>query len=1017
VERILRAFSELRTASAAQISRSYHLLAPEGTSMSAPLGQGRLRLSITILGWLCLSGATLPGAATPQPAPTAGVVLDGQTLQPLSDVVVTAGGVSAVTDRAGRFRLDNVSGSELELVARRIGYRPISQRVRVGDQAIRINMAATAINLEEVIVTGTPGATERRALSNSVSTVDVSSASEIAPTRSVTDLLQGRAAGVVAIQPGGVVGGGPRIKVRGVASLSLTDQPLLYVDGIRVDNTTASGPVGRSVAIVSRLNDFNPEDIESMEIVKGPSAATLYGTEAANGVIQIITKRGRRGPRAAWDVITTQGASWFANPAERIGPSWATNPAGQPFSLNFVEREEAAGRSPFRTGHSQTYGLNVSGGTDALQYFLSGNFEQQEGIDPTNDMRRTGGRLNLTTAPMPSLRVTANVGYLTGLTNFPADGGFGGPVWSLIHGRPLLADSPSGGWTFGAPRDWQEAFFFSQGLDRVTGGLQLEHRPTGWLSQRLNLGIDRISENNINLIPRMNDRLLAVFGGGLGAGSKTIQDRSARTATVDFASTATAQLGSIESQTSVGLQLYRRIESRKTARGDAFPTGGLEALSSTARTSVSEDGVINNTTVGTFLQQQLSWQRRLFLTAGIRADDNSAFGSDFNAAVYPKIGLAWVVSDEPFGPSNLFNTLRLRASYGQSGQQPAAFAALRRYLPTTGGDGNPAVTPSAVGNPDLKPERGVELEAGFELGLLNERVGVDFTWYHKTTRDAIVAQELAPSAGFPGTRLANLGKIRNRGFELQVSTLLIESRPAALELLANIAHNNDEVLEVGNPNGFISLGNLRHQVGYPIASWFGPKIISADLNATGQAINVLCDNGSGGGVACASAPAVFHQRSLPTTTGSLAPTLTLFNRLRLTAMVEVSRGRWMIDGDMSGRCAESSTCRQLHEESAFTTSEVAGAQTRSSLNYALSDASYTKLREVSANYTLPEGWVRSLGAARGSVTLSAYNVATWTNFTGIDPETSISVGDVFGATSYGNTPPLTRIVGAVRLSF
>lgn len=236
-----------------------------------------------------------PGAATPQPAPTAGVVLDGQTLQPLSDVVVTAGGVSAVTDRAGRFRLDNVSGSELELVARRIGYRPISQRVRVGDQAIRINMAATAINLEEVIVTGTPGATERRALSNSVSTVDVSGAAEIAPTRSVTDLLQGRAAGVVAIQPGGVVGGGPRVKVRGVASLSLTDQPLLYVDGVRVDNTTASGPVGRSVAIVSRLNDFNPEDIESMEIVKGPSAATLYGTEAANGVIQIITKRGRRG--------------------------------------------------------------------------------------------------------------------------------------------------------------------------------------------------------------------------------------------------------------------------------------------------------------------------------------------------------------------------------------------------------------------------------------------------------------------------------------------------------------------------------------------------------------------------------------------------------------------------------------------------------------------------------------------------------------------------------------------------
>lgn len=406
-----------------------------------------------------------------------------------------------------------------------------------------------------------------------------------------------------------------------------------------------------------------------------------------------------------------------------------------------------------------------------------------------------------------------------------------------------------------------------------------------------------------------------------------------------------------------------------------------------------------------------------FLTAGLRADDNSAFGSDFDAAVYPKVGLAWVVSDEPFGPDKLINTLRLRASYGQSGQQPAAFAALRRYLPTTGGDGNPTVTPSAVGNPDLRPERGVELEAGFEAGLLDDRVGVDFTWYRKTTRDAIVAQELAPSAGFPGTRLANLGMIRNRGFELQVRAQLIESRAAALDLMASIARNNDRVLEVGNPNGFIALGNLRHQVGYPVASWFGPKIVSADINASGQAVNVLCDNGSGGTVACASAPAVFHQRSLPTTTGTFAPTLTLLRRLRLSAMVEISRGRWMIDGDMSGRCAESSTCRQLHDPAAFTTPEVAGAQMRSSLNYALSNASYTKLREVSANYSLPERWVRRLEPSGAPFTLSAYNLGTWTDFTGIDPETNIAVMDVFSATSYANTPPLTRIVGAVRLSF
>lgn len=984
--------------------------------MPLPLRQWRLGQLFLLL----LVPTLLPAQAPADQRPaTAGTVVDAQTRKPLPDAVVAVAGsaLTVTTDRSGRFRFEGLSGTEVELTARRIGYRPATRRARVGDEGIELAITPTAINLDELIVTGTPEATERRALSNSIAVVDVGAAVDKAPTRSITDLLSGRAPGVLVQNVGGVVGGGPRIKVRGIASLSLTDQPLLYVDGVRVDNATATGPLGGSVSIVSRINDFNPEDIESMEIVKGPSAATLYGTEAANGVIQIITKRGSRGATPTWDFVTTQGANWFSNPAERIGLAWGLDQGGSPFSVDFTQREIDAGRSPFRTGHAQSYGANVSGGSGLLQYFLSGNHERQQGVDPTNDLHRTSGRLNFTITPSTKFKITANAGYTSGLTNFPTDAGFGGPIWSLQHGRPAEANSPSGGWVFGAPRDWQEAFFFSQGLDRFTGGLQLEHRPASWFTQRVNLGLDRVHEANINLIPRMSDRLRGVFGGGLGAGSKSIQDRATRTSTVDYAGTATATIGAFESQTSVGFQFYRRIEERKTARGDGFPTPGLTALSSTARTSVSEDGLINNTTVGMYVQEQLSWRRRLYLTLGLRGDDNSAFGSEFEAAYYPKAGVAWVLSDEPFWPGSSSDMFRLRASYGQSGQQPTAFAALRRYLPATGGDGNPVVTPSAVGNPDLKPERGVEIEAGFDAGLLDDRLGLEFTWYDKTTRDAIVTQELPPSAGFPGTRLANLGRIRNRGFEFQARAQVITGPNLALELLGTIARNDDKVLEVGGTNDFIAFGRQRHQEGYPVAAFFGRKILSADIGADGTATNLVCDDGQGGAVGCSSAPTVFLQRTLPTTTGSFQPTLTLFSRLRVSAMVEFSRGRWMLDGDLLGRCGESGNCRQFYFPNEYPSSVIAGVQSFDPLNYALSDAGFAKLREVSVNYTLPDRIARLVGATRGSVSLSGYNLATWTSFSGIDPETTISIGNVFGALNYSGTPPLTKIVGAVRLSF
>ena len=235
----------------------------------------------------------------------------------------------AQTDVNGQFRISNLNQSEVTLRVVRIGYRAATQLVRVGSTDVRFVLSPAAITLDEIVVTGTAGEQPRRAVGNAIATIAAADIVATSRIPNVTGLINGRAPGVV-IRPGtGQVGSGPLIRVRGVSSFSLGTQPLIYVDGIRVDNTVTSGPnvqgtaglLSESGGTISRLNDFRPEDIERVEIIRGPAAATLYGTEASNGVIQIFTKKGRAG-EARFGVTMRQGTSWFMDAENGIPKNW-----------------------------------------------------------------------------------------------------------------------------------------------------------------------------------------------------------------------------------------------------------------------------------------------------------------------------------------------------------------------------------------------------------------------------------------------------------------------------------------------------------------------------------------------------------------------------------------------------------------------------------------------------------------------------------------------------------------------
>jgi hypothetical protein len=408
----------------------------------------------------------------------------------------------------------------------------------------------------------------------------------------------------------------------------------------------------------------------------------------------------------------------------------------------------------------------------------------------------------------------------------------------------------------------------------------------------------------------------------------------------------------------------------------------------------------------------------------VRVDNNSSFGSDFKWVTYPKASASWVVSDEPFWKwSDRVNALRLRAAYGAAGRQPTAFSALQTFLPVQGPNGTNAVTPSTLGNADLRPERGTETELGFEAGLFN-RLSVDFTHYNKTTQNEIVQQPVAPSSGFSGSQLVNLGKVTNNGIELEARLQAIERRNFSWEVTGNLTTIHNEI-KSNITNAIASTGQY-NIVGYPIGGLWTRRVVSADRDGTTNLpINVLCDGGAGKApVACASAPFVYVGNPTPTKTFSLGNTLMFGKSLRLYALVDGRRGNTIWNQNEEIRCdglAGAPLCRANYYPLEYSPTYLADAALSAAINGNLDafmeDGSFVKLRELSATYFIP---TRFLRVTNPSITFAARELHTWTNYRGIDPEGAAqSTTSNNGATAIdqGVIPPLTRFLVTFNFSW
>lgn len=991
------------------------------------------------LAALLLALPSAPAAA--QQGSIAGVVVAEQSLRPLAGAQVTVEGTErgTITDAAGRFLLTGIPGTAATLRVQMIGYRTVTRAVQVGDTNVRIALAEAAVELDEVVVTGTAGGQQRRAIGNVVSQIRAEDVVATAPVPNVQSLINARAPGVVVTPGTGQVGSGSRIRIRGASSFSLSNQPLIVVDGVRVDDAAATGPVVQAFgsSVISRLNDFNPRDIESIEIIKGPAAATLYGTEASNGVIQIITKKGAAGaPRV--NLTVRQGANWFANAEGRVPTNYWRNPnTGQIESLNMAQSEAARGTPLWRTGHLQSYNLSLSGGAENVRYYLAGDWDREEGAERDNVARKASGRATLSVTPYRTLEVVGTLGYVQGRTDLACEAGCGGTTWASYFSTPQrnqgnLTPDPRGARSFAPEYYWLAEDRF-QDLSRTTGSIQGTYRPTDWFTGRATFGFDEAREDNQWITP-----LSPIYRewNPTGVGSKSISRRDASNTTLDLNGTLAFPLREgLSSNTTFGAQMYRRLTRFASASGTGFPLPGLRVINATATTSGGETFVQNNT-VGIFGQQQFGWQDRLFVTLGLRADDNSAFGEEFSLVYYPKASATWVISEEPFWNVAFLNTLRLRSAYGFTGQQPGAFDALRTFLAVTGPGDVSTVTPGSVGNPALGPERASELELGFDAGFLQDRLGLEFTFYNARTDDAILLQSVAPSTGFAGSRYVNIGALRNRGVELLLRGQPLVTRHAAWDVTFSLSRNQSKVLDLGGEETIIADAafGVQHRVGMPVGGWYHRRVLSAEFDAAGQVIraSMLCDDGQGGSTPCYSgttpvAPFVFLGHTLPQNEGAFSTTVTLFDRLRLYGLVDFKTGYRKWDHVTRVRCSLFNICLEnvaprdfIGEPTSENNRRLAAYQTGDQMGAEyIRDASFTRLREISASYEVPTRFANRMGAARASINVAARNLYTWTNWTGMEPEAMFLAGTRGGFTQLeqNHLPQLAQFVTSINLSF
>jgi TonB-dependent SusC/RagA subfamily outer membrane receptor len=992
--------------------------------------------------WLvavCVVGAaTIAADARAQAAPTGvvtGTVTDAESKVGISDVVVRILATTRVarTDATGKYRIVGVPTGPQRIQTNRLGYASASKPVVVSDagaSVVDFSLVTASVTLSRSITTAPSGAVEQARVNGaSIGSVSVDSI-VAAPITNFSELLNSRVAGVTVIQNSGEVGTGSRIVIRGQGSALLSNQPLIVIDGIRAYNNTNGFAFGLGGQTVSRFDDLDFENIETVEVLRGPAAAALYGTEAAAGVIVISTKRGQVDESPRFHVYGLIGRlnDYTKYPANygRPGAGGGTCSLIDEFAGVCVGANGAAdstlsthynlvnGSPVFANGYDEGAGASVSGGGQQITYYTGFDWERQQGAYQDNSDRWSHANGGFSIHPLSILDIGLTAMYTQRRIVLPySDNAVGGPLSGI-----LLGSAQPGGYFLGLGPSVSEQIRNHEDVDRTTIGANGTLRILPWLTARGTVGMDYTQ-----LFDYFYLQPAAAFLNTFPASSQDGAIYEYTGAASISAKYPIPGVSSLSGTTTFGGEWVDYSLHSVTGQGAGLlpGTGSVAGATSNFNATETNQDIVN---IGGYLQQQFAWRNVLFLTASGRLDGNSAFGKSNSTALYPAGNLSYVVSDEPYWPKNdVITSLRFRFAGGQSGREPffrlanGSFTGVSYNL---GGAGNQTgFIPNTIGNADLKPERSTEYETGLDLAFWKDRFNVTATVFDRTERDLIQAVPVDISTGQTSVN-TNLGEIDNRGLELTFSGRLFDSKPLAIDLSA--------LLDV-NRNKLVNLGNLTTPP--TVANGVGGAIVQA--NIAGQPLGVFtsvpytyADANHDGVIE----PNEIHYGSKPVTIGepgprdelTLSPTITIFKYFKLNGQFDRRDGVTVYDGGDEFRCLFGFTngreCNDPHSSLKDQAAAVAANFGGTDYGYIL-NGSFWKVREVSLKIIAPDAWVhRYLGGRDASFTISARNVATWTPYRGLDPEVNEFGGQpTLQNAQFFTQPPLRAIIARFDLTW
>jgi hypothetical protein len=451
------------------------------------------------------------------------------------------------------------------------------------------------------------------------------------------------------------------------------------------------------------------------------------------------------------------------------------------------------------------------------------------------------------------------------------------------------------------------------------------------------------------------------------------------------------------------MQYIRNAFAQSEGTGQGLPPGATTTSAAGLRNA--SESFDERRTLGYYIEQVFNVNEKLFITAGLRRDAASAFGKDFRAVNYPKIGASWVVSDQSFFPAtDWINTLRLRATYGASGQIPGATDALRFFspFPTTisGQADQPGVTLGALGNARLRPEISAETEAGFDLTMFDGKSNFEFTYYDRNTTDALIERRVAPSIAGVTARFENIGNTRNTGLELVYNQKVITNDKIGLDFVLTGSTLRNELITLGEGVSPIPTGNRNTQLntpGFPLFGLWGRPYTFNDANGDGILVASELTYGAN----------QFIGATLPTREMAFTPTLELFGRkLRISGQLDSRWGMKKLNNTKRHQCQAGISCQGLYNGAPLEEQAKAVAAAASIFTGFYEDGSFTRLREMAVSYQMPDRWAKALRASRWNLVLTGRNLGVWTPFTGVDPETTVGNSDTRGNEEFFSTPPM-----------